>query len=146
MRGSRRTLAGLPTPAIRLVQAGALILGLMVAASCSVKSPHYEETSWTLGAQVETFDDGTWTQRADAVVELWIVDEDQTDGVRAAQSLGVQITDAEGRAAWEFTAVQEPFICGYEVRDAAGEILGAAPTDVRKKLGSGSFVAIRLRS
>jgi hypothetical protein len=121
--------------------AGVLIVGLLVAASCSLKEGGYDETAWTLGARVETFESAPY---ADAVIELWIVDQDQKDGARAALSLGVQTTDAEGRASWEFSAVKEPYICGYEVRDAAGELLGTAAPDVRTHLGSGSHVTIRV--
>ncbi|MBZ0267249.1 hypothetical protein K8I85_03775 [bacterium] len=62
----------------------------------------------------------------DAVVTVWIVDADVPGTERAPILLGTAATDNQGMAQFTYNAIAQPYVCGYEVKDASAETVLAA--------------------
>lgn len=73
------------------------------------------ETSHIVTVNVQT---ASMTPAVGAVVSVWVVDSDMAGTERAPIALGTSVTDAQGAAKFAYTAVEPPYVCGFEIKSA----------------------------
>ncbi len=115
-----------------------MLLGALGA--CEVRHECTGCRDWQVKASVTS----NGAPQAGVDVQVWIVDVDEADESRAPIAMEAVTTDVRGEATWNYNAVGEPYICGYEVRSLAGYILLQDEPLVSKQLGYQASVQIEL--
>jgi len=115
---------------------GALAALVLFTACADQSSSPDSEDSHIITVTVQT---ASRTPAVDAIVTVWIVDADLPGTERAPLLLGTSATDDQGSVRFTYTSIAPPYVCGYEVRDAAaGMVLAAQVPAVTNDLATPS--------
>ncbi len=128
----------------RILEAAAFAGAFVAFSACG---SHYglKLSDYDVGAQVL---DESRQPVPGVQVQVWIVDVDLPATERSPIAMNPVITtNEEGLAVWTFQSSAEPSICGYQVKNAAGETLVEELPNLRNDFGpTPSRVTIRLTS
>jgi len=114
----------------------ALVASTWGTMGCDDSSISTAVDSHTVTVNVQT---ASRVPAVNAVVTVWIVDADLPGTERAPIVLGTAATDSEGTVQFTYNSVAPPYVCGYEVKDAAAQtVLVSQPPAVTNDLATPS--------
>jgi len=98
----------------------ALAATVVTLSACGESFEDFTETEHVVALQVRT---AAGAPVAGVAAKAWIMDADLPAAGSAPIELEEQTTGPEGRVEWTYTALEQPYICGFLIRDAGGATL-----------------------